>query len=149
MRPYILKEFKGRWYLICYSEQANEMRTYALGRISDLQVLEDNFPLDENFDRKQYFEHSFGIYNFNYEEPQIVQIEFDVYQGNYVLSRPIHSTQSLVRQSDSSVIIRLNLFISEDFIMEILSYGNKVKVLTPGTLREEIKGRLSKAAQQY
>lgn len=149
VHPYILKEFKGRWYLICFSEQANEMRTYALDRISSLDVLEENFPLDENFDRKQYFEHSFGIYNFNYEEPQVVELEFDVYQGNYILSRPIHSTQSLVKQDDSSIVVRLNLFLSEDFIMEILSYGNKVKVLAPDSLKTEIKARLAAAAQQY
>ncbi|MFY0672712.1 MAG: WYL domain-containing protein [Bacteroidia bacterium] len=149
VHPYILKEFKGRWYLICFSEQANEMRTYALDRISSLKVLEENFPLDQSFDRKKYFEHSFGIYNFNYEEPQIVELEFNLNQGNYILSRPIHDTQKLIKQSESSVLVSLNLYISEDFIMELLSYGNKVKVLSPKSLKSEIKDRLTKAAQRY
>ena len=99
LHPYILKEFKGRWYLIGLSESAGSMRTYALDRIVSMKVLEENFPLDTSFDRKKYFEHSFGIYNLSNEEPQKVLLEFELIQGYYVLSRPIHPTQKLDRKS--------------------------------------------------
>ncbi len=149
IHPYILKEFKGRWYLIGLSESSNEMRTYALDRIREVAVLDQNFPLDKNFNRKKYFEHSFGIYNLNYEEPKEVLLEFDLNQGFYILSRPLHSTQRLVKQDDISIVVSLNLYISEDLIMEILSFGNKVKVLEPSGLVNEIKQRILNAAQLY
>ncbi|MGB0431513.1 MAG: helix-turn-helix transcriptional regulator [Bacteroidia bacterium] len=149
IHPYILKEFKGRWYLIGLSESSNEMRTYALDRITKIEVLDENFPLDENFNRKKYFEHSFGIYNLNYGEPLKVLLEFNLGQGYYILSRPIHSTQKLVSQSSSSIVVSLKLYVSEDFIMELLSFGDKVRVLEPQSLVNEIQARILKAAQLY
>jgi len=147
--PYILKEFKGRWYLIGISEAAEEVRTYSLDRIEEMQLLEENYPLDPHFDRQKYFEYSFGIYNLANEEPQMVRLQFDLAQGYYVLSRPIHNTQSLVNKDTNGIEVSLKVFVSEDLIMEILSYGDKVKVLSPASLIDEIKLRIQNSAKNY
>ncbi|MBI1183435.1 WYL domain-containing protein [bacterium] len=147
--PYILKEFRGRWYLIGVSENAGEVRTYALDRIEEMELLDVHYPLEESFDRQKYFEYSFGIYNLSHEEPEEVLLQFELQQGYYILSRPIHPTQELVSQGDNEIIVRLKLYISEDFIMEILSFGDRVEVQKPDSLRTEVVQRLMQAQKKY
>jgi len=149
VHPYILKEFKGRWYLIGISETVNEIRTYALDRIESLELEGDSFPFDDQFDRRKYFEYSFGIYNFKDRNPQEIQLEFDRIQGLYVLNRPIHPTQELVKKDEKKIVISLRLFVSEDLIMELLSYGEKVKILKPSSLKDEVLRRVKLTINNY
>jgi len=149
LHPYILKEFKGRWYLIAISEMANEVRTYALDRIEDLVVSDDSFPFDDEFDRKKYFEHSFGIYNLKDQEPQFIKLQFDRIQGLYILNRPIHPTQRLESEDEEYITISLKLYVSEDLIMEILSFGERVKVIEPQGLRDAVLARVASAMNNY
>lgn len=149
LHPYILKEFKGRWYLIGISETANEVRTYALDRIEGLEMLDSSFPFDAQFDRKKYFEHSFGIYNLKDQEPQLIKLQFNRIQGLYVLNRPIHPTQKLESEDEQFITISLKLYVSEDLIMEILSYGDRVKVVEPQGLRDVVLDRVKAAMSKY
>lgn len=43
IRPYAVKEFAKRWYLVAYSEEAGALRTYALDRIQALESLPKTF----------------------------------------------------------------------------------------------------------
>ena len=149
VHPYILREFKSRWYLIGFSETSGELRTYALDRMGQVDLLDQSFPVDTSFDRKKYFQYSFGIYNLKDKEPQNVVLQIDKIQGQYLLTRPLHHTQELVFEGKDHIKLTMKIFISEDFIMEILSYGDKVKVLEPSDLVSEIQGRISRAAQKY
>lgn len=149
VHPYILREFKSRWYLIGFSESSGELRTYALDRIAELQKLEQSFPVDTSFDRKKYFQYSFGIYSLKDKEPQKVVLEIDKIQGQYLLTRPLHHTQELLSVEKDLMKLTMKIFISEDFIMEILSYGDRVKVLEPSDLVSDIRSRILRAAEKY
>jgi predicted DNA-binding transcriptional regulator YafY len=36
IRPYAVKEFEKRWYIVAYSEEAETLRVYAMDRILSL-----------------------------------------------------------------------------------------------------------------
>ncbi|MCB0737937.1 MAG: WYL domain-containing protein [Bacteroidetes bacterium] len=145
VHPYLLKEYKNRWYLIGISEQANEIRTYALDRITALSITEDVFLPSDSFDKKKYFEHSFGIYNLKNEEPSTVVLRFDISQAGYLKTQPVHSSQKIVEESATHIIIELKVYLSEDLKMFIMSHLPKVQVLEPAELRDEILGRVQKS----
>lgn len=149
VHPYILREFKSRWYLIGFSETSGELRTYALDRMPGVEVMEQNFPVDTSFDRKKYFQYSFGIYNLKDKEPQEVVLEIDKIQGQYLLTRPLHHTQKKLSEENGRMKLTMKIFISEDFIMEILSYGDRVKVLEPSDLVDDVRERIKRAAEKY
>ncbi|MBI3142582.1 MAG: WYL domain-containing protein [Bacteroidetes bacterium] len=149
LHPYILKEYKGRWYVVGLTEPALAIRTYALDRVEHMRMDVSNFPLDASFDRKGYFDHSFGIYNLDQEGATEVVLECYGVQGNYVLSRPLHATQQVVTQGNDVVTISLMVYISEDLIMELLSFGNGLKVLAPISLAQEIANRHLQALKRY
>lgn len=141
VHPYILKEFRDRWYLVGISESARETRTYALDRIQHVEVLDVHFPLDPHFNREAYFSHSFGIYNLKGEEPEEVVLSFHPSQAGYFKTQPIHPSQKVLTDSATIFEIGLEVFISEDLIMFIMSYLPRVRVVKPQRLKAEIDRR--------
>ncbi|MFZ4547639.1 MAG: hypothetical protein ACOYN4_09395 [Bacteroidales bacterium] len=47
------------------------------------------------------------------------------------------------------MLIKLKLVVTHDFIMEILSHGDNVKVIKPENLISEVKAVLKNALSQY
>ena len=62
IRPYAVKEFAKRWYLVGYSEEAGALRTYALDRIQAMERTGDSFKMPKGFDVDALFRDSYGIY---------------------------------------------------------------------------------------
>lgn len=143
VHPYILKEYRNRWYLICISEQSGEPRTYALDRIVDATMLEENFAPSESMDRRKYFEHSFGIYNLKDKEPETVTLSFYPSQAGYFKTQPIHASQKILVDNEEEFRVELITYVSEDFIMFLMSYLPRVKVIGPKSLEDEILGRIA------
>ena len=54
--------FAKRWYLVAFSEQAGELRTYALDRITALERTGGHFRMPRGFDVDALFASSYGIY---------------------------------------------------------------------------------------
>jgi predicted DNA-binding transcriptional regulator YafY len=62
---------------------------------------------------------------------------------------PLHHPQQLVLENEEE--IRFSYFIrpTYDFKMELLIYGDQVKILEPTNLKEQIIGQLQKALENY
>ena len=58
MHPYLLKEYRNRWYLIGKSELKEKVITFGLDRIFDPILLEQTFRVDNNFSVDNFFKHS-------------------------------------------------------------------------------------------
>ena len=55
IHPYLLKEYRNRWYVIGKSELKNKIITFGLDRIKDLFMLESNFSVDSSFSPDLFF----------------------------------------------------------------------------------------------
>ena len=76
-------------------------------------------------------------------------LSFDLEQGNYVESLPLHHSQRVLKEENGRTLFSYFLVATYDFKQEILSYGKRVEVLSPSTLRAEIEKELYGAAKQY
>lgn len=65
--PIMLKEFRGRWYVVAKRMDINEVRTYSLDRVVDFSVLNRHATPPDNLDN--YFKYSFGIYGMSNPSP--------------------------------------------------------------------------------
>jgi predicted DNA-binding transcriptional regulator YafY len=54
-----------------------------------------------------------------------------------------------VIDNDSELRVKLEIFITLDFIMELLSFGENVKVVKPDSLINNMKAVYRKALSQY
>ncbi len=149
VRAYALKEFRGRWYLLAQRGEAPVLRTYGLDRISNLDARRTSFERSVPFDPAVYFRDYFGITGQHADGVQEILLRFDALQGSYVKSLPLHSSQELVSEDVDGIVVRLRLYITHDFIMELLSYGSRMQVIAPGALRARIREELAGALKRY
>ena len=67
-----------------------------------------------------------------------------------LLSKPIHKSQVVTEeQDDGSAIISIKVIPNYELIQLLLSFGERVKVLSPESLRGEILGRIKKNIDNY
>lgn len=146
--PYLLKEYKNRWYIIAYRSDIDKVVTFALDRIKKLKVEKDAFLPIEHFNPDHYFKHCFGITHLG-ESPEKVELHFTPLQAKYILAQKIHPTQKVLKQDENGTTIQLNVLITFELVEQILSYGSNVKVISPASLKDRIKSELQKSLDQY
>ena len=147
--PYLLKEFKHRWYLIGRDVEDGKVKSYGLERLSDLEISKKHFILSDNFDAAEHFRYCFGITSPNAEKPSDIILSFEPLQGEYIKTLPLHHTQEILEDNDQELRISLKLFITRDLVMELLSYGDAVKVIQPDILMKGINRIYESAMGRY
>ena len=147
--PLALKESINRWYVITWDVEKKDIRTFALDRLSELEITNEKFKRPKDFDVNEMFKHSFGIISGVNFEPEEVVLSFRKPQAEYIRSLPLHHSQKVIKETDKEIRFSLKLLITEDFIQEIVSHGPKVKVLQPEILKNEVKKYHQKALELY
>jgi predicted DNA-binding transcriptional regulator YafY len=147
--PYALKEFKNRWYVLANDLKDRKVKSFALDRLTELEITRKKFQLSNDFDVNEHFKYCFGIISPNEHAPQDVILSFDPFQGKFIKSLPLHESQMVLEDNEDELRIKLKLFVTHDFIMELLSFGDHVTVIQPAALIEEIKNTYSNALKLY
>jgi len=145
VRPYCVKYFKQRWYLLGDSDLG--LRIYSLDRFVDMEELEEHFEIPKGFDAEEYFGNYFGV--IIGEEPEDVKIRVVPDQVKYFRTLPLHGSQRETVQEDGSSVFSYHIAPTFDFVQEILSHGADVEVLEPAELRESIADSVAGMASRY
>lgn len=149
VEPYALKEFRSRWYVLANDLKDQKVKSFALDRLTALEITKKKFQMPNNFNVNEHFQYSFGIISPDGDKPQEVILSFTPFQGKYIKSLPLHESQQVLVDNNVEFRIKLTLFITHDFIMELLSYGANLRVLEPISLIEELKRVFSDALNLY
>ncbi len=149
VEPYALKEFKNRWYIIAEDIGDGCIKSFALDRMTDLCTTAASFEYPEDFSIEEHYRYSFGIINPNGNEPEDIVLSFDPYQGKYIKSLPLHHTQQILVDTKEELRIKLRLHITHDLVMELLSFGDSVTVIKPGSLINMIRDTHKNAFKLY
>lgn len=147
--PYLIKQFKSRWYAIGIKVENNEIRTYALDRIVKVDVKKKKFVASKEINLVSYFKNAFGIIAPNDVKPEKVIFTLNKEQANYITTFPLHDTQKVIKSNESHVTFEINVFITYDLVMEFLSYGDEVLVESPKSLIKELKKMYSNSLAKY
>ncbi len=147
--PYALKEFKNRWYVLLRDLKDKTVKSFGLDRISELEITNSTFKQDSGFSAKEHFRNSFGIISPHDDEPQEIILSFDPVQGKYLKSQPLHETQEILIDDVKETRIRLKVYVTHDLVMELLSFGDNVKVLKPDNLAIEIREVVKRSLDNY
>ncbi len=147
--PYLLKEYRNRWYAIGYSKKAENILILALDRIQDIETSKEKYFWKEGFDSDVFFKYSLGITQINEVEPETVILSFTSYQAPYIISQPMHHSQTKIFEDEKEVHIEMKLFITQELIMMILSYGAQVEVLAPDKLKKQVRDLVGEMGKLY
>ncbi len=147
--PYSLKEFKNRWYLLAKDNKEGNIKSFALDRLTNLEITKKAFEFPKTYNIEESYRYCFGIISPTDDEPQEIILSFNTFQGKYIKSLPIHATQEVLVDNKKELQIKLKLYVTHDFIMELLSFGDNMKVLKPKSLVSKIKAEHQRAFKQY
>ena len=135
--PYFLKESLGLWYVIA-KDESGAMKSFAVDRISNIEILEDTFTKDSEINPDALFKHSYGIWDDESIPIEEIELSYSQLDGHFLKSTPLHHSQQILVDNDTEFRIRLNLRITNDFVMALLARSNSLTVIKPLTLRKRI-----------
>ncbi|MFI1770649.1 helix-turn-helix transcriptional regulator [Thalassobellus citreus] len=148
--PFILKEFNNRWFLIGRPgvEAKKSIVTFALDRIVSIDYDTTITYKNDNFNGDKYYKDVIGVTVSNIRAERI-QFWVDKKNAPYVMTKPFHDSQRVIKQTDDGVIF--NIFVQINFELErmILGFGDSIEVLKPKKLRGRMQQKLEKAAGFY
>lgn len=143
VKPYCVKVFRQRWYVVACSASDGLVRIYALDRIRDLRTSEHQFVMPDDFDPQAYFADSFGIVVDESYKPEQVSVRVSGIQRQYIRTLPLHASQQETEITDDSSVFEFYLRPTLDFQQELLMHAantdGQIEVLQPQWLREKMK----------
>lgn len=144
--PYTLLFQKGGIYLLGYAHSRGALRTFAVERIRGVVPGDERFQIPEGFHPGQALESAFGLVA---ENPMQVEVRFQAEVAHAIRDRVWHPTQEIVTEPDGSLFLRFTAGGKREILSWLLSYGDRVELLAPKELRQEMHEILQAAKQQY
>jgi len=150
LHPILLREVQDSWYVIGYDGASGREKTFALDRMSELEILDDpcDVPPAVLTSVSELFEHIYGITDSHGPVENIV-LSFSPLFGRYVKAKPIHQTQEVLTDTADACVVRLRLAPNRDLLMHLRSYGEHLTVLEPASLVQEMRTSLQTMLAQY
>lgn len=149
VHPLALKDSQGRWYLVAVDKKDNTLKTFGLDRMDNVDILKTKYKAKYSYNLHEYFYYAFGINTEGKTSPTIVQLSMNFEKGQYIKNYPLHASQRIVSESENEVLVELDIYVTYDFIMELLSHGSSLKVIRPKSLQDELVKELKKNLEIY
>ncbi|MEM9016656.1 MAG: WYL domain-containing transcriptional regulator [Verrucomicrobiota bacterium] len=153
LQPYHLVEIDGGWYVIGHDLDREARRTFAVQRMTSVQLTKKKFVRAADFKLEDHFAGSFGIWAGDRDQGNHFEvcIRFTDFAARVVAERRWHPSQEITMvEADGSVIeMTLQLSALEDIARWILGFGSQAEVVGPPELRERLAGELAGALQFY
>jgi predicted DNA-binding transcriptional regulator YafY len=146
--PYLLKEHRNRWYVVGWCLTKEKYLTYALDRISNIDLLHNILKHRTDFNPVSFFQHSTGIMESN-TKPEEILLTIKKPISDLVLLEPLHQTQKLILEKNDRVQISLKVLVNEEFIFKLLGFGSFCIIDKPLGLRKTIKKTIQEMSSNY
>lgn len=144
--PYSFIFYKGGLYLQGYAHNRRSMRTFAVERITALEILSERFEIPLEYFPEKQLDEAFGIVK---EEPMHIRLRFAKTVAHAITGRSWHPTQTIKRLRDGAVELSFIAGGKMEILSWVLSYGEQVELLEPAELRQELAEKVRKMAGIY
>jgi predicted DNA-binding transcriptional regulator YafY len=147
--PYLLKEFRNRWFVIGKRKSNEGVVNLALDRIISVEKSSNTFILDKGFDSETYYKDVIGVSVSPTVERETIVLYITHKHAPYVLTKPFHHSQKELSRDNYGVTVSLDVQLNFELEKEILGLGEGIKVIAPERLKRNIKERLNDAVDAY
>lgn len=148
--PFVLKEYNNRWFLVGKKKASQPVINLALDRIVSIDFDFNLAYLEEDFNPESFYKDVVGVTVNQGLNPRIIELWIDADNAPYVLTKPFHNSQKLVKENeDGSIVITLKLKINYEIERLLLGFGEGLEVIRPEGLRKRMKDKLEKAYRKY
>lgn len=129
------------WYLIAFSRRREEIRTYKLSRIRDLQITDQLFdrqlPADFSLTPAYKEEYDIPLFKLHFSE-KIAYKVYDEFQEKYI-----------TKLEDGTLEVNFRYQLSDWTFLYLLSFGEYVEIIAPVEARLLIKEKARKILAMY
>lgn len=137
LKPYLIKEYLGRWYLLAERESDNKLRVYGIDRIKDIETY--NYTFKPNLQAIDVYKNTIGVsFDINQGKAEKIKLWVEDYQFKLFESYPIHTTQKVLERHQGYGILQIEVVNNYELKQLLASYLLKVRVLEPENLRNEM-----------
>ncbi len=144
--PYALKFMFGVWYLIGYCHLRNEIRTFRVDRVKEIEILDDKFIVPEDFSLDNFFGGSWGIKKGKRAK---VKLKFSPKIAEFISEITWHQSQELKLNKDGSLHADYEVMGLDEIKRWILSFGADVEVIEPKKLRVDLIKEIKNMNSMY
>lgn len=124
-------------YLVAYCCLKEEIRTFKIERIEKIELTDKPYTIPKNFDANELFSSSWGITVEG--EVQTIKLRIKDRATMRIMEETVwHPSQILEKQDDGSLVMTIQVTDTVDLFSWILSWGEKVEVLEPVDMRENL-----------
>ena len=123
-------------YVIAYCHRTKSLRTFKIERIEAVELTSEPYVIPPDFDANAYLGSSWGIVVEG--EVETIKLQFDPELARIMEETRWHPSQVLEPQSDGSMIMTLKVTNTVELYSWILGWGEKVEVLEPEKLRQQM-----------
>jgi len=149
--PYLLKEFRNRWFL--FGSKASNLLLYnlALDRIQSVEPVDVPFRENPDFDPEHFFDDVIGVSKNIKNTPRRIKFWASREQSKYIKTKPLHRSQQLIRENpeDGSCIFRIDVVINVEMYSVFMTYGPGIRVIYPKSAVKYMRDKLKQALDQY
>jgi predicted DNA-binding transcriptional regulator YafY len=141
--PYLLKEYRNRWFVLGMKKQGKEIMTLALDRIQQIAPLEkEHYTLHKNFEPHTYFANIIGVTRNTAEKPTVIEFWASAYHSPYIKTKPIHASQKIVAEVKGGTHFSIELIPNFELERELIGFGDGIKILSPNNIVRQMKRKI-------
>jgi len=139
VEPYCIRQYNSRLYLLGY-EQGDRMKSFPLERIEELHITDEKFEMTKDFDAHEYYKYTFGIYvDEEKYPPRRLVIRATANEACYLKDTPIHHSQKIIAETERYTDFEYFMALNEELKGFIVSRIDRMKVLEPQVLADQIR----------
>ncbi len=145
--PLRLTQYRNSWYLDAWCHRAEGLRSFALERIVEQQVLDRPARNIPNQEMADHFDQSYGI--FSGPAHHQAKLLFTPERARWVADERWHPDQQGEWLKDGSYRLKVPFSRPQELIMDIMRHGAEVKVLGPDFLRQAVIDSTRRSLDRY
>lgn len=148
--PYLLKEYRNRWFVLGMKKQGREIMTLALDRIQAIDLLPGELYREQkNFDPHAWFESIIGVTRNEAETPTLITFWANHSQAPYIKTKPIHPSQQIIEEVKGGTHFSIEVVPNFELERELIGFGEGLKILSPSGFVRRIKRKIQLMHELY
>ena len=148
--PYFLRTWENRWYLVAEPDNHHHGQSvFALERMDNIRLTEEKMLPSKKITADEYFDGSFGVNHSDDQKPERILIKVYSTQVEYIRALPIHESQKEIETTGEWSIFEYRLVPCYNFYQQLLWHREKLEVLEPMYVRDEMKKVIETMIAKY
>lgn len=144
--PYTLWFADGRLYLIGFCHERRGFRIFLLDRMRNVEILDEDFDPDPDFDPQRYIRSGFGVWS---GEPYDIELRFAPEVAHLTEERRLHATQRVTHHEDGAATLTMQASGLPHLASWVAGFGGDVQARTPEALVEMVRELHARGLEAY